>query len=185
VRALNAWLPADVVVRDAADVAPDFDPRRDAISRHYRYVIDNSATRPALDRERAWHVATPLDEQAMSRAARELLGSHDFAAFASPVEEEGVSTVRDLKRFDVTRRGSQLHCDVVANAFLRHQVRRMVGALAEVGKGKLSVDDYVALLSAPPASVGPTAPAHALYLMRVEYDPPVFTVGLDSAARVC
>jgi tRNA pseudouridine38-40 synthase len=185
VRALNAWLPADVVVRAASEVAPDFDPRRDALSRQYCYLIKNGRTRPALDRERAWHVAGVLDVDAMSQAARELLGVHDFAAFGSPVEREGASTIRDLTRFDVRRRGVRLQLDLVGNAFLRHQVRRMTGALIEVGRGKLSVEEYAALLDGPSASAGPTAPAHGLYLMDVEYAAPPFKAVLDSDSRVC
>ena len=184
-RALNAWLPADVAVREAAEVDSDFDPRRDAQCRHYRYTIDNDATRPALDRERTWHVATLLDIDSMAKAAQSLLGVHDFAAFGSPVENPGDSTVRELLRFDVSRRDKRVQLDVVANAFMRHQVRRMAGALVEVGKGKLGVAEYAALLDAPAASAGPTAPAHGLCLMHVEYELPIFTAGLDSALRVC
>lgn len=168
-RALNAWLPEDVVVRAAADMEASFDPRRHALRRRYRYQIDNRPTRPALDRLRAWHVPIALDEAAMARAAARVVGHRDFAAFASRPENEGASTVRDLQRFDVARTGHRLTCTLEANAFLPHQVRRMVGALAEVGKGKLSPEGYVALLEGPPASAGPAAPPHGLYLERVEY----------------
>jgi tRNA pseudouridine38-40 synthase len=121
----------------------------------------------------------------MAEAAQGLLGSQDFAAFAAPVETPGASTIRDLQRFDVHRRGPAIICDVVANAFLRHQVRRMVGALVEVGKGTLSVDAYVSLLHGPAASSGPTAPAHGLYLMGVEYAQELFLSGLDSESKLC
>jgi tRNA pseudouridine38-40 synthase len=182
-RALNAWLPNDVVVRAVAEVEADFDPRRDALRRHYRYVIDNRRVRPALDRERAWHVAAPLDAEAMAEAARGLLGCHDFAAFASALERTGASTVRHLHGFDVKGRAGRLVCDVVANAFLPHQVRRMVGAVVEVGKGLMSATDYAALLDGGPSSAGPAAPAHGLYLMRVEYDRELFPV--ESEIGVC
>jgi tRNA pseudouridine38-40 synthase len=185
--AFNAWLPADVVVRDVADVAPDFDPRRQALRRHYRYVIDNRPARPALERERAWHVATPLDTESMARAVRRLIGSHDFAAFAAPVERPGAGTVREIVRFDVSRRGGSIYCDIAGNAFLRHQVRRMVGALVEVGRGARRIDEYEALLDGPPAGAGPQAPAHGLYLMGIEYDPDPFAAGqgLDSERGLC
>ena len=168
-RALNAWLPEDVVVRAVADVDPAFDPRRGALRRRYRYVIDNRPVRPALQRLRAWHVATRLDEAAMTRAAAGVLGHRDFAAFASRLEDAGASTVRNLERFDVSRDDDNVTCTLEANGFLPHQVRRMVGALAEVGKGRRGVDAYGALLDGPPGSAGPAAPPHGLYLERVYY----------------
>ncbi len=191
-RALNAWLPEDVVVREAAEVDDRFDPRRQAVQRHYRYVIDNRPVRPALDRGRAWHVATPLDVEAMSAAARGIVGTHDFAPFASRLEDEGASTVRDLRCFEVRRQTERVICDVVANAFLPHQVRRMVGALVDVGKGRLGVEAYSALLDAPPASAGPAAPAQGLYLVEVTYREAIFagqrakadTMGIDSGEGV-
>jgi tRNA pseudouridine38-40 synthase len=175
-RALNAWLPSDVVVREVVEVPSGFDVRRDARRRHYRYLVDNRRTRPALERDRVWQVAPPLNVGEMAAAAQMLVGRHDFAAFASPLEDAG-STLRDLYRFDVTREGELVTFDVVANAFLPHQVRRMVGALVEVGKGRRSAEEYHALLDGPAASAGPTAPAYGLYLMQVEYVEPLFRVG--------
>ncbi len=182
-RALNAWLPADVVVRAATETDLDFDPRRQAVRRHYRYLIDNQATRPAIQRHRAWHVAEALDVPAMAKAARGLIGRHDFAAFASRLESSEASTVRELMCFEVRREGNSVICDVTGNAFLPQQVRRMVGPLVEVGRGKRSVEDYAALLTGAPASVGPAAPAHGLYLIRVGYAKAIFP-NLDSTDRL-
>ncbi|HEX5369204.1 MAG TPA: tRNA pseudouridine(38-40) synthase TruA [Dehalococcoidia bacterium] len=181
-RALNAWLPQDVVVRLAVEVERGFDPRRQALRRRYRYVIDNRPVRPALGRDRAWHVATPLDVDAMSVAARGVLGTHDFAPFASRLEDMSASTVRDLSCFDVTRQHERVICEVVANAFLPHQVRRMVGALVEVGKGKLAVEAYAALLDGAPASAGPAAPPQGLNLVEVTYEADPFGI-VDQANR--
>jgi tRNA pseudouridine38-40 synthase len=178
-RALNAWLPEDVSVREVVDVDLDFDPRRDARRRHYRYVVNNRDARPALDRGRAWHVPGDLDVRAMAEAARGLIGRHDFAAFASRLEDEAASTVRELHCFAVTRRDGVILLNVEANAFLPHQVRRMAGALVEVGRGKMTPQEYVSLLECPPASAVPAAPPHGLCLMRVEYATPLFKT-LDS-----
>lgn len=173
-RALNACLPEDVVVRALRAVAESFDPRRQALRRHYRYLIDSRDERPALERQRMWSVPGPLDVQAMSVAARSIQGRHNFAAFAGALENPGASTLRDLQRFDVNSSGRTIVCDATANAFLPHQVRRMVGALVEVGRGRLSPEQYAALLSGPPGSAGPAAPAHGLYLLCVDYEPPLF-----------
>jgi tRNA pseudouridine38-40 synthase len=183
-RALNAWLPVDVAVREVTDVSMDFDPRRDARRRHYRYLIDNGRARPALDSARVWYVPGVLDVEAMVAAAGAITGRRDFAAFASRLEDDEASTVRDLYRFDVAHRGASIRLDLEANAFLPHQVRRMTGALIEVGRGKLSPEQYVSLLEGPPASAGPAAPAHGLYLMRVDYTSLMF-VSLDSEGGVC
>jgi tRNA pseudouridine38-40 synthase len=183
-RAINAVLPKDIVARDLREVEAGFDPRRQAIRRHYRYVIDNSPTRPALGRERVWHVGGSLDTDAMAAAAAMIVGEHDFAAFASGLEDRDASTVRNLECLQVKRRGRTLLVDAVANAFLPHQVRRMVGCLVEVGRGRLSVEGYGALLGGPPASAGPAAPARGLTLVAVEYGRPLFE-NVDSDAAVC
>ena len=179
-RALNARLPDDVAVRCAAEVDITFDIRRQARRRHYRYLVDNSRVRPALNRQWAWHVPAPIDVKPMACAAQALVGRHDFAAFASRPEDPEASTVRELYAFDVSRSGDEVRLDIVANAFLPHQVRRMTGALVEVGKGKLRAEEYGRLLAAEPASAGPVAPAHGLYLVRVEYDAEPFS--LESVA---
>jgi len=167
VRGLNAWLPQEIAVRRAVEAPPDFDPRRHAASRTYRYTIYNAANRSPLWRARAWHVAEPLDVAAMQRAASYLLGRHDFAAFS---RREGVSTVRCMRRCDVERRGPLVTVETEANAFLRQQVRRTVGALGKVGTGKLSPAGLRGLLRRrEPCSAGPVAPAHGLCLVRVDY----------------
>jgi tRNA pseudouridine38-40 synthase len=183
-RALNARLPGDVVVCEAAEAPLDFDVRRDARRRHYRYLIDDRAVRPALERERAWHVASSLDLEAMAAAAARLVGRHDFRAFAGRLEDETASTVREIYCFEVARSGGRVALDVVGNAFLPHQVRRMAGSLVQVGRGRLSAEEYAGLLAGPPASAGPAAPAHGLYLMAVEYEPPLFQARLDSTSEV-
>ncbi|MGE0060116.1 MAG: tRNA pseudouridine(38-40) synthase TruA [Dehalococcoidia bacterium] len=185
VRALNAWLPEDVVVRAAAEAHADLDVRRHANRRSYRYVIRTGSVRPALDRRRAWYVSGDLDVAAMNEAASRLLGVHDFAAFAGPMERADASTVRHLYCLTVRRQGDDVILDAEASSFLPHQVRRFAGALVEVGRGRLSVDSFEKLLQGPPASAGPVAPAHGLCLMRVDYESPLFGEGLASSPAVC
>ena len=195
-RALNARLPEDVVVRKVADVELDFDVRRHATLRHYRYSVTTGSLRPALNRGQTWYVPGTLDIAAMALAAERLVGKRDFAAFAGPLERPEASTVRDLTQFDVQADGVLIAFLLASNAFLPHQVRRMVGALVEVGLGRCSIDQYAAILDGAPASSRPTAPAQGLTLMRVDYkespfatlsasSPQVRLGGLDSGAYVC
>jgi len=168
VRGLNHFLPADIAVQAAADVAPSFDPRRDAVGRTYRYRIDNRPSRSPLTRGRAWQVRRPLDVAAMRAAARTLVGRHDFAAFAGPYDGP---TARTLRRCDVTARGPFVMLTMEAEAFLPQQVRRSAGVLARAGHGQTDADAVRTLLEeARPCSAEPVAPACGLYLLRVAYD---------------
>ncbi len=170
VRGLNHWLPADIAVRRAVEVPAAFDPRRHACGRHYRYTVHNARERSPLWRQRAWHVGVDLDVEAMRRAAASLPGRRDFAAFAGPLPGREGSTIRTLQRCEVARRAPLITLDMEADAFLPHQVRRTVGALVEVGRGRRTPEEFEALLQAArPASAGPAAPAHGLCLMRVSY----------------
>lgn len=168
VRGLNHFLPADIAVTAAVEVAAAFDPRRDARMRTYRYRARTGVARSPLWRHRAWHIDRALDAEAMARAAGALEGTHDFAAFAGP--HDG-GTVRTLRRCEVVRRCGQVVLEMEAQSFLPHQVRRTMGALAEVGLGRMDEGAISALLrEAKPASSGPTAPACGLYLVAIEYD---------------
>jgi tRNA pseudouridine38-40 synthase len=173
IRALNATLPEEIAVRCAREVPAEFDPRRHATSRTYRYKIYNAPLRSPLLRHRAWHVPHPLDTEAIQAAAAVLVGEHDFAAFG---RADGRQTVRCLRRADVTAGSQLVTIELEANAFLRQQVRRTVGALVEVGRERLSQAAFQELLrDAVPASAGPLAPAHGLCLVQVCYP------GLDLA----
>jgi tRNA pseudouridine38-40 synthase len=168
VNGINHFLPADIAVREAREVAVEFDPRRHARSRTYRYRIDNRPVRSPLTRERAWHVPRPLDVEAMQRAAALLDGAHDFAAFAGSYAGP---TERTLRRCEVGGSCGRMVVEMEAEAFLPHQVRRTVGPLVEVGLGRMTGPRLVALLDeARPSSAGPAAPACGLYLVRIAYD---------------
>ena len=175
IRGLNHFLPEDVVVRDAVEAAPDFDPRRHATGRRYRYLIAQRRERPALMRERVWQLSRALDIEAMGKAARMLEGAHDFAAFAGPYEGP---TQRTLRRCEISSESECLTLEIEAEAFLPHQVRRTVGALVEIGSGRMSEEALVRLLEeAKPATAGPPAPACGLYLVSVAYDGLRFEAG--------
>jgi tRNA pseudouridine38-40 synthase len=179
-RALNHFLPEDVTVRAVAEPPADFDPRRQAQSRVYRYEIDDGHERSALRRHRAWQLRQRLDEAAMDAAASALLrgparGERDWAAFAGAVPD-GYPTVRTLTRIDVRRCGPhRLTVTMEADGFLPHQVRRTVGALERVGRGKLSAQAFARLAEGPPSSAGPAAPPQGLTLLAVRYAPQTLT----------
>ena len=173
--ALNFHMrPHRVAVLDAAPVAPDWSARFSATGRAYRYTILNRRARPALDDGRAWHQPHDLDADAMHRAARALLGRHDFTSFrASACQASG--PVRTLDRLDVTRHGERIEVTVEARSFLHHQVRNMVGTLRLVGTGAWTGHDVAAALAARNrAAAGPTAPACGLCMTGVTYPEPVF-----------
>jgi tRNA pseudouridine38-40 synthase len=168
--ALNAHLrPHPVAVLSAAIATAEFDARFSATQRHYLYRIVNRRADLALDRQRAWRVARPLDAEAMHHAAQRLVGRHDFTTFRA-AECQANSPVKTLQRLDVDRCGEELHVHASARSFLHTQVRSMVGSLALVGEGKWSADDIARARDAQDrAACGPVAPPDGLYLVRVDY----------------
>lgn len=179
-RAINARLSDAVAIRDLEEAAPGFHARYDARSREYRYVVENAETPSPLMRHRAFHVPHALSLGPMQEAAATLVGRHDFAAFGSPMRhtrsqgEERVvvsgGTQRTLFVVRCWRRLRFVLFCFVADAYLRHMVRMLVGTLLRVGRERLPVAAVVALLQGGcSVPAGPAAPAHALYLTRVRY----------------
>jgi tRNA pseudouridine38-40 synthase len=168
--AINAHLrPHPIAVLAAEVVAADFDARFSAVRRHYLYRIVNRRADLALDRQRAWRIARPLDSDAMQAAAQRLVGKHDFTTFRA-AECQAKSPVKTLDRLDVARRGAAIDVRAAARSFLHTQVRSMVGSLALVGEGRWSADDLARALAAHDrAACGPVAPPDGLYLVRVDY----------------
>jgi tRNA pseudouridine38-40 synthase len=169
-RALNALTPFDISIRSAEVVGDDFDPRRNARSRVYRYRIWNARWRSPFWRRYAWHVARPLDLRAMAAAARLLLGEHDFSSFRA-ADCDAAHPVRRVLHSDIEVVEQQVIYAVEANAFLRSMVRNIVGTLVEVGMGERDLDDLAQLLAARDRTrAGDTAPACGLCLVQVTYD---------------
>jgi tRNA pseudouridine38-40 synthase len=169
-RALNARLPQEIAVRSVHRVKPEFDPRRDAVSRLYRYTILVSGVRSPLMRRTAHRLQHPPDLDSMRAAAVHMQGTNDFANFGGALEDPEASTIRRVDRIELVSDGSLLKIDIEGSAFLPHQVRRMAGALADVGTGRLTVNDVAMQISkaggAPPARA---LPPNGLCLIRVKY----------------
>ncbi len=179
-RALNAVLPAAISVRDLGEVASSFHPRFDAHSRWYRYVIYNAPERFPLNRRYSLHVTSRLNVDAMQRAARFLVGEHDFATFGQPTQ--GDVTLRRVLSAEWSKRSSTdgspfgfaqsdyLVFDIEANAFLYRMVRSVVGTLLDVGRDKCSSEAFKdVLLSCERGRAGQTAPPQGLCLVGVRY----------------
>lgn len=170
VRGVNTLLPTGVSVLWAKQIGEGFHARFGARERAYRYVLLNHPVRPAILAGKVGWLHGGLDVEAMTTAARHLLGSHDFSAFRA-AECQAKSPVRELRQAVVTRRGDFMTFDFRGNAFLHHQVRNMVGALVWIGLGRRPPDWAVELLASRDRRLGAaTFAADGLYLVDVRYD---------------
>jgi tRNA pseudouridine38-40 synthase len=168
--ALNAHLrPAPVAVVACEPAAPDFHARFDCTGRRYRYDIINRRAPLTWQSGLAWHVARPLDADAMHEAAQILVGRHDFTTFRS-VHCQSASPVKTLDRLEVARSGDRIAIHAAARSFLHHQVRSMVGCLKLIGDGSWSEDDLRhALDAADRTALGLNAPPDGLFFAAAHY----------------
>jgi tRNA pseudouridine38-40 synthase len=167
---LNALVrPQPISVLDVEEVADDWHARFSCIGRRYLYRILNRRAPPALDAGKVWHVAVPLELDAMQDGAVPLVGRHDFTTFRS-AQCQSESPVKTLDRLEVSRVGEEIHITAAARSFLHHQVRSMAGCLAMVGRGQWTPDDMLKALEARDRSaLGLNAPPHGLYFVEAVY----------------
>lgn len=166
---ISALTRRDVAVREIAEAAPAFDPRRDARSRTYEYRIWNERWLSPFERSISWHWPRDLDLEAMREAARSLVGEHDFSAFRA-TDCDARNPVRVVTDSSWSRDAGTLVYRISATAFLRHMVRNVVGTLVEVGSGARGVEGFRAVLAARDRNLaGPTAPPEGLFLVAVRY----------------
>jgi len=169
VRAVNARLPADVIVRAAADVPEAFDANHDAVRKLYRYVIHDGDVPDIFLRRYYCPSRHRLDVEAMRRAAGPLAGRHDFRCFETEWPNR-MSSVRTITHLAVNRAGDWIWLDVEADGFLYNMVRAIAGTLMNVGRGYWPESHPAAIVEAGDRKLaGPTAPAQGLFLMRVTY----------------
>jgi tRNA pseudouridine38-40 synthase len=168
-KALNFYLPEDIAVVSAYQVADTFNVRRDAINREYEYWILNRPARSPLARGFTCLVTGVLNIRNMNKACQILIGKHNFAAFASALEPMK-STIRTIYEAKCSRKGDKIIFRIVADSFLPHQVRNTVGLLIRVGLGKVSLNEFKKIMEIEKSGVaGPAALPQGLYLMKVNY----------------
>ena len=167
---INALVrPHPVSVMAVQPVDDDWHARFSCIGRKYLYRILNRRAPPALDRGRVWHVAVPLDVEAMAEGAAMLVGRHDFTTFRS-VHCQSDSPVKTLDRLEVSHVGEEIHVEAAARSFLHHQVRSMVGCLGLVGRRQWKPEDIGRALEARDrAELGLNAPPEGLYFVEAIY----------------
>ncbi len=168
--ALNALLPPDIRVTEACLVPDTFHARFDASGKLYTYRILNRRHAGALTARYAAHVPVPLDTALMEQAAAQLVGRHNFRAFAA-AGGSAKTFERELQTVSLARTGDMITLTVQGTAFLYNMVRIIAGTLIDIGKGKLPPDAVSeALTTGNRLALGPTAPPHGLELTRVFYE---------------
>jgi tRNA pseudouridine38-40 synthase len=188
-RALNALIPPSIRIVAAEEVGPDFHSRWLAQGKTYRYRIFRGPVLPPFDYRRALQYPWPLDEGAMAAAAREFEGEHDFTSFAASSGSEEDDRDRTMARIiyssEIVREADrdEIAYVVRGRSFLRYMVRKIVGTLIEVGKGRLAPADIPQLFEARDRSrSGPTVPPEGLYLVSLEYPDPTDSLAVSSRA---
>ena len=167
--ALNQRLPEDIVVQESCQVPEDFHPRFSKSRKTYEYRILNCRFRQPLERRTSYFYHYPLDVSAMQKAAAYLVGEHDFTSFAS-VHAQTNTYVRMIYALDVVREGDMIRIRVQGNGFLYNMVRIIAGTLIQVGAGIKKPEDMESILAGKDRELaGPTAPAHGLTMIGLEY----------------
>ena len=189
-RALNALLPPTIRIVACEEVGHDFHSRWLAQGKTYRYRIYRGRVLPPFDHRRALHYPWPLDEAAMSAAARLFEGEHDFTSFAASSGSEDDDAERDMLRLiyssEIIRPpdSDEIHYVVRGRSFLRYMVRKIVGTLIDVGKGRLSPDDIPQIFELRDRSrSGPTVPPEGLYLVALDYPDPTDSLASSTSRR--
>lgn len=170
-RGLNAVLPPEIRVVRARQANPDFHPTFHAKVKEYHYRICRGAVQEPIHRLYSWHFRYPLDSTAMEEAAALLVGQKDFSAFANEPEENPICQLESIRLMPLE--GNRLQISMIGNRFLYKMARNLAGTLLYVGCGKLSASSIPARLeSRDRKQTGITAPAHGLFLHRVDYKDP-------------
>ena len=170
--ALSHYLPSDISVWRAELVEDGFHPRYDVVSKEYVYKIWNGKVRDPFLEGRAWHCPKPISDKAakdMDRAARYLIGKHDFSAYMAS-DTKIKDTVREVFDIGVTKDGELVELRISADGFLYNMVRIITGTLVDVAYGRIAPEDIPKITeSCDRRLAGTTAPPEGLYLNKVKY----------------
>ncbi len=169
-RALNGILPPDIKVIDVEEVPSDFDSRRWARGKRYRYRIFNRDVPSPFEYRRSWFIPYELDIEGMREASRFLIGVHDFSSFCKKDRKREVNPLREVNEIEIFRDNNTIELVFYGRSFLRHMVRVMVATLVEVGRGKLKPTEVKEILEERNRERAPfLAPPDGLYLEKVYY----------------
>jgi len=167
-KALNSLLPSDIVIKEVKEVPDSFNARYSAKSKVYRYQILEQPFPSALERRFSWHIPEPLNWRKIKEASKYFIGKYDFFPFSvrGSSRKSRQCAIRDFK----IRKVKNLYIlQIEADYFLYKMVRRIVGALIEVGRGKIEPEYIRALLHGKASPLrARTAPAHGLFLVKVK-----------------
>lgn len=167
--ALNQKLPADIVVQDSCEVPSDWHPRYQKGRKTYEYRILNKTFRNPTRRLDTYFYHHKLNVEAMQEAAKYLVGEHDFKSFCA-VGAQVKTTTRTIYSCEVVKMDDVITIRVTGNGFLYNMVRIIAGTLIKVGAGDIKPEEITAILEkCDRAAAGPTAPAHGLTMIGIEY----------------
>ncbi len=167
---LNSTLPKDIAIVGAEEIELDFHAQFSAKSKTYIYHIYNSPHPSALLRNRAWFIPYSLDTNKMQDACASLVGEHDFAAFAQ-ADTDIQTTIRTVLKVNMQQTDNDLiEFSIEATGFLKRMVRLIIGTIVQVGKGKITPEDFAQILhSGQKTKHVYAAPPQGLYLKEVKY----------------
>lgn len=168
-RGVNSLLPSDIALRWVQPMPADFHARFGAIARRYRYITLNQAPRPAILNHQVTHIHKPLDLAKMQRAARDIVGTHDFSSYRAAACQSN-QPVRTVSRADLFAHGSFIVFDIQADGFLHHMVRNVMGTLFAIGHNELAPTAFLDILAKKDRTIAPpTASGDGLYFINAYY----------------
>ncbi len=168
-KAFNSLLPHDIVIKEVSTMPMEFDARRSAGKKTYRYTILNRSYPSALLYRRCLFVPFPLDIPAMRRAKNYLVGKHDFTSFRAS-NCGAKNPVREIFKIELIKKGEFVFMFFEGRGFLKHMVRNIVGTLVQVGRRQIHASQVKSILdSKDRRKAGPTAEPQGLCLVSVDY----------------
>ena len=180
---LNRLLPPDISVYRVRQVKPDAHARFDATARTYKYYV--TTRKDPFNRHYAWRLFNSLDFEKMNEAARVLFDYTDFTSFSKLHTDVKTNNCRIMHAEWTQVSGTEWVFTIKADRFLRNMVRAVVGTLVEVGRGKMTVDEFRKVIEDKDrCSAGSSVPGHALFLVDVGYPEELFIVSPSDISNI-